>query len=138
MLDKQRLTGPTLAEWAASSLSPETVKLLRQAITVRPDGSAVLDLTAPDEALAEMCLFMARLGFPVHCEPARIDADNLHEQLDEVLSWVAAEKQPVEVDLEGEIVHIQSGPAPRETVDGAELARRLARRRRSKADVYTD
>ena len=128
MLDKQRMTGPTLAEWAATALNPDTAKLLKKAITVRPDGSAVIDLTAPDEALAEMCLFMARLGFPVLYEPARIDADQLHDQLDEVLDWVTAQRHPVEVDLDGKVVHIQPGPAPRETVNGAELAKRLARR----------
>lgn len=128
MLKKQRMTGPTLTEWAATSLSPETAKLLREAITVRPDGSAVLDLTAPDEALAEVCLFMARLGLPVNYEPARIDAEHLHEQLDAVLNWVTAERHPVEVDLDGEVVHIRPGPAPRETIHAAELANRLARR----------
>ncbi len=127
MLDKQRLDGPTLQEWAATALSPETARAARQAVDVREDGSVVFDLTAPAKVLSELALFVARLGFPVQYRAPRIEAEKLWDALDDVLEFVRENQQPVDVDIDGDVVHIRPGPAPVEHLDPVQLAARLKR-----------
>lgn len=111
MLDKQRLDGPTVAEWAAETLSPETAETLRRGLTIHDDGSVTLALEAPAAVLAEAARFFARLGVAVEPAPAQIPVERLKHNLDAVVEWVVHHRQPVEIDIGGELVHLAAGPA---------------------------
>jgi len=111
MLDKQRLDGPTVSEWAAEALSPETAETIRRGMTVHDDGSATLAVEAPAAVLAEAARFFARLGIAVEPAPALIPVEGFRDHLDAVVEWVVHHRQPVEIDLGGELVHLAAGPA---------------------------
>jgi hypothetical protein len=128
MLEKQRLEGPTLAEWAAATLTPDVASSLKDAVTVRPDGSVSIDLTAPATALAAIGRFLNRIGAQVYAEPVQVDVDDVYDQLEDVIRWVADADRPVEINVDGEIVHVTPGPAPREKVDVLALASQRRRR----------
>lgn len=131
MLDRERLAGPTLAEFAASALTPQIAEALRETMTVRDDGSVKIDFSAPPAAVAEMATFLARLGVNVRYVPARLSADELEYELRHVLDAVAHDEVPVNIDLDGRTVHLSPGPAPAESVDLHALAvkaRRASRR----------
>jgi hypothetical protein len=113
---------------AAAALTPETARLLRDGMHVRENGSVVLDVDAPNAALAEIAQFFDQLGFPLQYKPARVALNDIWGQLDEVLGWVAQEECAVEIDLGGALVHVNPGPAPVEDVGAAVLAQRLPRR----------
>lgn len=127
MLDKERLTGPTLAEFAASALTPQTAEALRKTVTVKDDGSVKMDLSGPPAAVAETATFLARLGVNLRYVPARLSADEFEDELREVLEGVARNEVPVDIDLDGRIVHLSPGPAPSEPVDLHALAVRARR-----------
>ena len=122
MLEKQQLEGPTLGEWSASTLTPETARSLKDTVTVRPDGSVSIDLTAPATTLAEVGRFLTRIGAQVYSEPVQVDVDDVYDQLEDVIRWVADADRPVEISVDGAIVHVTPGPAPRERVDVLALA----------------
>jgi hypothetical protein len=128
MLDKHRLEGPTRGEWAAAALTPATAELLKDAVKVLPDDSVSIDLSAPASALAEIGRFLHRLGVSVHHKPVRVAVDDVFDELEDVIRWVADARLPVEISVEETIVHIGAGPAPPQIIDVQALA--IERRRR--------
>ncbi len=131
MLEKQALAGPTIQEWAESALSPETARAARDAIHVRDDGTILFDLTAPTQVLTEVAVFLSRLGVPLQYRAPRIEASELWDVLDDVLEFVRQEEQSVDIDIDGDFVHIRPGPAPIEDVNALQFATRMMRRRSS-------
>ena len=122
MLHKRDVEGPTRIEWAMSALTPETARLLKESITVREDGSMTFSMSAPPEVLAQVAVFLERLGETISYVPPRVGLDECLYELDELFRWVAREDIPVEVEVGGELVHVARGPADRPRIDGRQLA----------------
>ena len=132
MLEKQRMAGPTMAELAASALTPELARVLKRMATVQSDGSVKFEFNGSLDEVADAATFLARLGVDVRYIPPRTSVPDFEEDAWEILDFVARTQSPVEIDIDGRVVHVSAGPAPRDPIDLHALAADARRHNRAR------